>query len=138
MDKPKAAPIAGVILLALAAVLAAGLVTFAGPCGAHADGGVGSCVWAQRAMLGMDAVLAIVAFVRIFETDEGERRGLSLASALMGALIAATPGGLIDLCMLETMHCNVAMRPFALCIGVAVALVGAVDLTRRLLAIRKH
>lgn len=135
-DKPKAAPATGIILTVLAVVLIAGLMTFAGPCGVHEDGSHGSCFWAFRAMLGMGVVLAIISIVRIFETDEGERRGLSLSAALIGALIAVTPGYLIDLCMMTTMQCHTIMRPFAMCIGGAVFLVGAIDLVRRLLAIR--
>ena len=136
-NKPKAAPIAGIILTALSAALIVGLLTFAGPCEAHGGSNTASCFWAFRAMLGMASVLAIISIVRIFETDEGERRGLSLAAALLGALIAATPGWLIDLCADATMHCNTAMRPCALILGIAVVVVGGVDLVRRLLAIGK-
>ena len=89
-------------------------------------------------MLGMGAVLAILAIVRIFETDEGERRGLSLGAALVGALIAATPGFIIELCADPTLHCNAVMRPFAMAVGALVFLVGAIDLVRRLLAIGKE
>lgn len=135
MDLSKSAPTTGVILLVLSALLAVGLTTFAGPCQPHGDE-LGTCYWASRAVLGMDAVLGALSIVRVFEMDEGERRGLSLAAALMGVLIAATPGLLISLCDDMNMHCQVAMRPFCLAIGVAVALVGGVDLTRRLLALR--
>jgi len=135
--KPKSEPLAGVILTALAAVLLAGLATFAGPC-AHGDGANPTCLWAQRAMLGTGALLAILAIVRIFEPDEGERRGLSLGCALAGALIAAIPGGLIDLCANASMTCNALMRPFAVCLGVAVFLVGAIDLTLRLIRVFKR
>ncbi len=137
-SKPKAAPVVGIILTALTALLVIGLLTFAGPCPPHADGSSSSCVWAWRAMLGASVVLAILSIVRIFETDEGERRGLSLGAALVGAYIAAVPGGLINLCMNVTMQCNILMRPFALCLGIAIFLVGAIDLTRRLLSLRKR
>ena len=95
------------------------------------------CHWACRVVLGMDAVLGVIALVRVFEMDEGERRGLSFSAALVGALIAATPGWLIPLCENPALRCQSAMRPFCLFVGVAVALVGGVDLTRRLLALRK-
>ena len=136
-EKPKAAPIVGIVLTGLAVALIVGLLTFAGPCEAHDGASASSCFWAFRAMLGMGVVLAIISIVRIFETDEGERRGLSLSAALLGALIAATPGWLIDLCSSATMQCQTLMRPFALFLGIAVAVVGGVDLVRRLLAIGK-
>lgn len=125
------------MLLALSALLAVGLQTFAGPCEVHAAGDAGLCRWACRAVMGMDAVLAVISLVRVFELDEGERRGLSFSAALVGALIAATPGWIIGLCESPAMRCQAIMRPFCLCIGVAVLLVGGIDLTRRLLALRK-
>lgn len=136
--KPKAAPAVGIILTALAVVLFVGLATFAGPCTLHGADETPVCFWAFRAMLGVGAVLAIISIVRIFETDEGERRGLSLGAALLGALIAAIPGGLIALCGDASMTCNVFMRPFALCLGVAIFLVGGIDVTCRLLLLRKR
>lgn len=137
VEKPKAAPIVGIILTALAILLIAGIATFAGPCAVHGDGETQSCYWASRAVLGVGAVIVILSIVRIFETDEGERRGLSLSAALLGALVAALPGWLIGLCSDASMQCNAVMRPFALCLGVAIFLVGAIDLTKRLLAIRR-
>ena len=138
MEKPTARPIAGLILTALAALLIGGVATFAGPCAVHGEQGVPSCLWAARAVLGIGAVTAILAIVRIFETDEGERRGLSLACGLLGFLAAAMPGPIIGLCADPAMPCNEVMRPFVLAVGVAIGVTGAVDLTRRLLAIGKR
>lgn len=136
ISAPKAQPAAGILLLCLDILLAVGLLTFAGPCN-HVDSiGAPSCLWASRAMLGICAVMFVLAVVRIFETDEGERRGLSLACALSGLLIAAMPGLIIGLCADPAMACNAIMRPFALVLGVCIALVGGIDLTRRLLALR--
>ena len=134
----KAQPLVGIILAALAIVLLAGLLTFAGPCAAQAGEEARSCLWASRALIGVDAVLLIIALVRIFEQDEGERRGLSFAAALLGVLIAMMPGTLIALCSDPSTHCNAVMRPFALALGIAVVLTGGIDLTRRLLALRKR
>ena len=134
--KPKAQPAVGILLLCLDALLVAGLLTFGGPCD-HLEGAVlSSCQFASRVVLAVGTVIGILAVVRIFETDEGERRGLSLACALLGILAAAIPGFVIDLCTDSTMPCNATMRPFVLCVGIAIALVGGIDLTRRLLALR--
>lgn len=138
MEKPKAQPIAGLILTALAALLIAGVATFAGPCDSVAGDSDMTCLWASRAVLGIGAVTAVIAIVRIFETDEGERRGLSLSCGLLGFLMAAMPGPIIALCADPAMHCNAVMRPFVLVMGIAIGVTGAVDLTRRLLAIGKR
>ena len=126
----------GVLLTALAVLLLAGIATFAGPCDVHGTSDVPSCVWAARALLGVGGVILILALVRIFEMDEGERRGLSLSCSLLGFLAAAAPGFVIALCDDAGMRCNALMHPFVLCVGVAIGLVGAIDLTRRLLALR--
>ena len=133
--EPKAAPVVGVILTALAALLIAGVATVAGPCNVNDVQDVPSCIWASRAVLGIGAVIAVLAIVRIFETDEGERRGLSLSCALLGFLVAAIPGPIIELCADSAMHCNAVMRPFVMCIGILIGLVGAIDLIRRLLSL---
>ena len=99
----KAQPLVGIILTALAVVLLAGLLTFAGPCAVQAGEEARSCLWASRALIGVDAVLLIIA-----------------------------------LCSDPSTHCNAVMRPFALALGIAVALTGGIDLTRRLLALRKR
>ena len=129
-ESGKSQPVVGLILTALAALLLVGLATFAAPCAHDA-----SCVCAARATFAIGVVAAILAIVRIFEMDEGERRGLSLACALLGFLVAAVPGFVIGLCSDASMPCNSVMRPFALCVGIAIGLVGATDLTRRLLAL---
>ena len=137
MEKPKAKPIVGLLLTALVALLIIGVVTFAGPCSPGGQGEM-TCLWASRAVIGVGAVTAVLAIVRIFETDEGERRGLSLSCSLLGFLMAALPGPIISLCAEPSMHCNAVMRPFVFVVGIAIGVIGAVDLVRRLLAIRKR
>ncbi|MBR0406194.1 MAG: DUF4418 family protein [Eggerthellaceae bacterium] len=137
MEKPTARPIVGVLLTLLVALLVVGVMTFAGPCTDHDGQTEMSCLWASRAVIAAGVVTAILAIVRIFETDEGERRGLSLSCALLGFLMAALPGPVISLCADPSMHCNSVMRPFVLVVGIAIGVTGAVDLVKRLLAIRK-
>lgn len=137
MHADKAEPLVGIVATALSALLVLGMLTFAGPC-AHEDGTAGSCLWAQRAVLGVGAVLLVLSLVRIFERDEGERRGLSLSIGLLGALAACMPGTLIALCTEQGMRCTTTMRPFALVVGVTLAIVGATDLVMRLRAIAKR
>lgn len=135
-DAPQ--PVVGIVLAALDALLVVGLLTFAAPCAYSGGSDVSSCHWAFRAVLAVAAVLGILAIVRIFEPDEGERRGLSLACGLLGVLVAAMPGFVIGLCGDPSMACNVAMRPFCMGIGACIALVGGVDLTLRLIAAFRH
>ena len=135
MNQDKAAPLVGIVLTALSAVLMVGILSFAASCGVHDDGTTGPCLWAARAVVGVDAVLLVLSIVRIFERDEGERRGLSLGAGLLGGLVAVLPGLLIDLCAAPTMRCHAVMRPFCVCMGAAIAVVGLADLIVRLLRI---
>lgn len=136
-NNDKAQPIIGIVLTVLSLVLLVGVNTFAGPCGVHDDGSVSSCFWAARAVTGEAIVCAVLALVRIFERDEGERRGLSLACGLLGALIASTPGALINLCMMQTMRCHTIMNPFVTVAGAIIAVVGCADLIVRLRALTR-
>ena len=139
MRQDKASPLVGMILTALSVLLVVGMLSFAASCGVHEDGSVSSCHWAARAVLGVGVVLFVLSVVRIFERDEGERRGLSLAAALLGGLVACMPGVLIDLCAEQAMRCHTIMRPFVVCVGAAIAVTGGADLVVRLLRIgRSH
>lgn len=138
MRQDKASPLVGILLTALSMLLVVGVLSFAGPCGVHDDGSVGSCRWAARAVLGVGVVLSVLSVVRIFERDEGERRGLSLAAALLGVLAACMPGVLVDLCATQAMRCHAIMRPFILCVGTAIAMTGGVDLVVRLMRIGRR
>jgi hypothetical protein len=137
MKNNVAKPVVGIVLSILCVLLLIGIATFAGPCGVHDDGSVSSCHWAARAVLGVGVVALVLSAVRIFERDEGERRGLDLGVAATGALVAFLPGGLIDLCMMQTMRCHTIMRPFCMGVGVVIALVAAGDLVMRLFSLRK-
>lgn len=132
----KPSPPVGIVLTALSGLLVAGILTFAVSCGVHDDGSVSGCFWAARAVLGVGVVLLVLSVVRIFELDEGERRGLDLGAANLGVLVACLPGLLIDLCMTQSMRCHTIMRPFCVVTGVAIALVAGIDLIVRLLRIR--
>ena len=135
MRQDKASPLVGVVLCALSVLLVAGMLSFAAPCGVHEDGSTGSCTWAARAVIGVGAVLFVLSVVRIFERDEGERRGLSFAAALLGVLVACIPGIVVDLCVAQAMRCHVVMRPFAVCVGAAIAVAGGADLVVRLMRV---
>lgn len=138
MRQDKASPPVGIVLTALSVLLIAGMLSFAAPCGVHEDGSYGSCHWAARAVLGVGVALLVLSVVRIFERDEGERRGLSLAAALLGVLVACMPGVLVELCATQTMRCHAVMRPFVVCVGAAIAVAGGADLVVRLMRIARR
>lgn len=134
----KAQPTVGIMLTALSVLLIVGILTFAAPCEELGGMGQTGCRWASRAVCGMGVALLVISVVRIFERDEGERRGLSFSAACVGALVACTPAGIIGLCADTTMPCQAMMLPFVRVVAGLIALVGAVDLVMRLRALTKR
>ena len=100
----------GWIILALALVISLGSFTFLSPC-VHADGAVGPCHWAGKAVLGAGCALALQALLAAFSKGSREKALLYLAlvpTAVLGILL---PGGLISLCKMSSMRCRAIMQP---------------------------
>ena len=98
------------VALVLSAVIAAGSVSFLGPC-IHEDGSFGSCHWAGQAMLGIGLLLAVLSLVALFVKDGRVRAGILFAAAAAAVLGIFIPGTLIRLCGMATMRCRAVMRP---------------------------
>lgn len=115
--------IPAMVLVVLGLVIAIGSQTFLGPC-VHEDGSFGACHWAGQALLGVSLLLTAEALLSAIL--ERARFGLCLASALTSALGFLMPGGLIDICKMDTMRCRMVMQPamrvlFGLALIVSVA-----------------
>ena len=115
------------ILAAVGAVLAIGVLTFAGPC-VHDDGTVAACFAASRAVIACGIVACISGLLGAALRGIQTSMVLSVIGIVAGILAIAFPGGIMPLCMMQTMHCWSVMRPFALIMGAVVAIVAAVML----------
>ena len=113
--------IPAVAVLIVSLVVAVGSQTFLGAC-VHEDGSFGACHWASRAVMGEGCILAVLAALALALPDRGVRSGLFLSMLPVAILGLATPGGLIALCMMDTMRCRALMRP-AMTILFALALI---------------
>jgi len=116
--------IAGIILLVLAAVIAAGSVTFLGPC-VHEDGSTGPCAKAGTAILADGCVLAALALLILLLRKRGARIALFAAAAIASVIGILLPGTLYSLCKMDTMRCRAVMQP-AMIILFAAALIVSV------------
>ena len=114
-----------VITALAAALLAVGVLTFAGPC-VHEDGSPGSCFGASQAVLAAAVASLVFAIAGIAVPNKRIGGALGLAAACAGIVAAASPGGLFGMCMVQTMRCWTIMRPFSLVLGVVIALCGIV------------
>lgn len=110
----------------LGLLLTIGVFTFLKPC-VHADGDFGTCHWAGQMLAGLGIVMTVQAIIGMFCGKAKMREGISLAMIPVALLAALTPGIIIPLCMMETMRCNVIMKPATMLIAVLIALLSAVD-----------
>ena len=113
--------------LALTIVFAVGAFTFLKPCAAHDDGSWMTCHWAGEAVKGLACLLALMGAMKLCVRKPGAKLGLSLAAVPTAILTCLIPGGLIGLCMMNTMRCRSVMKPGALVFGVLIAALSAVD-----------
>ena len=100
--------IPGCVMLVLSLVIAVGSFTFLSPC-VHDDGNVGACWWAGRMLLGLGCLLAVLS---VFILLSGRARfGAYLSSIAVCVVGILTPGTLISLCRMSSMHCRAVMQP---------------------------
>ena len=102
--------VSSLAVLVIAAVIAAGSVSFLSPC-VHEDGSFGACHWAGQAMLGIGMLLAAESLAALLVRDGRVRTGLLAAASMTALLGCLIPGTLIDLCRMATMHCRSVMQP---------------------------
>ena len=95
-------------MLALSVVISVGSFTFLGPC-VHEDGSVGTCWWAGRALMGLGYLLGVLSVLALL--SERARFGACLSSVAVCILGMLTPGTLISLCKMSSMHCRAVMQP---------------------------
>ena len=100
--------IPGCIMLVLSLVISIGSFTFLSPC-VHEDGSVGACWWAGRTLLGLGCLLGVLAVLAL--VSGRARFGTYLSSIAVCVLGILTPGTLISLCRMSSMHCRAVMQP---------------------------
>ena len=115
--------IPGCVMLVLSLVIAIGSFTFFGPC-IHEDGSVGACFWASRALLGLGCLLGVLAVLTL--VCGRARFGTYLSSIGVCILGILTPGTLIGLCRMSSMHCRAVMQPAMIILFAVSALAAAI------------
>lgn len=113
------------ILFVLCLLLAVGPVTFLKPCGAH-DGAYASCHWAGNVIFAMGICLTLEACLLAFGNN-ALRAGVSICMAMQAVLTALIPGVIVSLCKMETMHCNLIMKPGTLVLSVLIFVLSVAD-----------
>lgn len=124
-QKSVAGPLS-IVLLVLGVLAVVGELTFAGPC-VHADGSLATCHAAGQATWVLGAAVALCALVQIFVAKPAAKGALSCVMAVLGVAMMLAPGTLFPLCMMQTMRCWTALRPFAMLCGIVIAIVALVS-----------
>lgn len=104
--------ISEIILFVISLVLCIGSFTFFSACGVGEN--IMACHWAQNAVTALGALLSVMALAALIIPDRKVKSGIELASTLAAVLTALVPGVVINLCMMDTMHCVSVFRPFTI------------------------
>lgn len=112
-----ASKLLSVVLLALSIFLTLGTPFLFHACEAGADGSYMLCHWAQRAITGAAAVLALLHIFHLLAKDPKSRAAFLIAGIPVTVLAMLIPGRLVPLCMMADMRCQAIMRPAVLTIG---------------------
>lgn len=129
-DKKMTLRITDILLPIFSIVFFVGLLTFAGACGPKEDGSFMTCHWAAQAVKALAVLLIVMSVVRLAVRDRDMKKGLSIAILLTAVTAAVIPGNLINLCMMNTMHCHAVMRPFIIVMAVLQAAAAIIDIVR--------
>ena len=120
--------ITDVLLLVLNLIFFVGIQTVFAPCEARPDGSWMTCHWAGQALMGIAAALLTIAVMHLVIPRAQVKIGLSLAVIPVSVLAFAVPDHLIDLCMMETMHCHTVMEPAVTVLSLLNVLLAAADI----------
>lgn len=128
MKKNNKGIIFGIVLTVLSLALCIGVKTAFKACGPMENGMYMNCRKAENAAVVAGAVLAVLSVLIIAIKNKGARVALSALTAVGAVVSAILPNNVIKLCMMDTMHCHTAMRPFIVVVSVIIAVVSAVSL----------
>ena len=127
-EKKRRCGIMDVLLLVLNLIFFVGIQTVFAPCEARPDGSWMTCHWAGQALIGIAAALLAIAVMHLVIPRTQVKIGLSLAVIPVSVLAFAVPDHLIDLCMMETMHCHTVMEPAVTVLSLLNVLLAAADI----------
>lgn len=117
-----------IALLVVSIAFLVGIVALFGPCGPKEDGSWMTCHWAGNAVTGLATVLVAISIIHALVPGAQVKMGLAIATIPVSALAAVLPANIIDLCMMNTMHCRVVMRPAVIACAVVMIAAAVFDI----------
>ena len=127
MKKLKIGVMDGIVLLVSVLFLLGTLFVFT-PCGPKEDGSWMICHHAGTAVMGIAAVLVLLAVLHLLMPSAKTKLGLAMASLPVAVLAYLISGKLHPLCMMPSMRCHTVMQPAARAISVVMILLACMDI----------
>ena len=112
--------VSGVCLLAAGLILAGGTQFVFTACGIHDDGSYGRCHYAQLVTACIGLLVAVGALCSLFLKTREVSLAVSVITFCEALLVLLSPGKIIPLCMMATMHCLTMMKPFTLTMSLVI------------------
>ena len=126
--KGKRLDIIGIILVAVPAVILAGVNSWFQTCGPMEDGSFMACHWAGRTVAASAVMMLAIALIRLFARDRKMKAGLDIALAAASVFTALVPGRIISLCMMEDMMCRAHTQPWTIGLSILLLVVALADI----------
>ena len=98
--------------LIISLFLTVGVQTGFRACEPAEDGHWMNCHNAQVVVFGIGIALAALALIGMLLKKNAGSLAVSAASAVLAVIAIAVPGGIVPMCMMETMHCYTHLKPF--------------------------
>ena len=117
----------GIVSAVVSVLVIVGVLTFAGPC-VHDDGTAAMCAGAGQGILWAGVIALLASLAGLLMRGKALKAVFGAVTAVLGVAIALMPGVIMQLCMMETMHCQAVMKPTAMLLGIVLAVVSVVGI----------
>ena len=96
-------------------------------CGPKEDGSWMMCHWAERVVVLLGAICALLAFAKLVCARDGGRLGLAVAIFFNSLSAVFVPGRIIPLCKMANMRCHLVMKPSVFTVAILLCLLCLLD-----------
>ena len=120
--------ITDIALMAVSVLFMFGMIFVFKACAPKEDGTMMSCHWAHNTILGLSVVITVISGFHFLAAKQSMKQAFSLSLLPISILTFLIPGKMIDLCMMQNMHCHSVMTPAVSAFSILIFVTAAVDL----------
>ena len=126
------------ITLILSAFLTLGIKFLFPVCGPMEDGSYMRCHYSGEVIFGIGVVLVILSLISYFMKEENALLAFRISFIPLGILLLLVPTVLIGVCGSEMMRCKSVTLPAVIILGIAIAVVNAVQIVVLHISLQKE